>query len=224
MNKGEIRTRILEQVDWNPSQSTAFKAKVDRLINRAYQQLSLEAPFLFFEEECKIVTVADVSNDASVALDVLAVNSGDKFVLERSYPTASASTLQSWSSNDSWDSRMIEITRSDGTIIRRRIREAWSETAGSDTYDRISIDVSWPNNSDTGLTYRIYKEAYELPADVIELRSARLWSDQHYPLQINSQNDMERYEYIDYTGTESGRPHRVFRGRHVQIDAPNLAG
>ena len=37
-----------------------------------------------------------------------------------------------------------------------------------------------------------------------------------------SQNDMEKYEYIDYQGNESGRPYRIFRGRHWQIDAPNI--
>ena len=58
-NKGEIRNLILEQVDWNPNQSTDFKSKVDRLINRAYQAMSLEAPFLFFEEEARIVTAPD---------------------------------------------------------------------------------------------------------------------------------------------------------------------
>ena len=61
-NKGEIRNLILEQVDWNPNQSTDFKSKVDRLINRAYQAMSLEAPFLFFEEEARIVVAPDVGN------------------------------------------------------------------------------------------------------------------------------------------------------------------
>jgi len=32
---------------------------------------------------------------------------------------------------------------------------------------------------------------------------------------------MERYEYLDYKGNETGRPYRIFRGRHWQIDAPN---
>ena len=59
MNKGEIRIRVLEQVDWKPNQSSEFKARVDRLINRAYQILSLEAPFLFFENEARIITQSE---------------------------------------------------------------------------------------------------------------------------------------------------------------------
>ena len=225
MNKGEIRTRILEQVDWSPTQSTSFKAKVDRLINRAYQQLSLEAPFLFFEEECKIITRKDVNSDSSVASDALAVATTDKYVLQRTYTTGTAG-IPAWDFTGAWDSRMIEVTDSAGTVYRRRIREVWTDVnpqGTTTTFDRISIDHEWPNNSDTGMSYRIYNAAYELPADVVELRSARVWADTHHPLVIMSQNEMERHEYVDYQGNAVGRPNKIFRGRHWQIDAPNRA-
>ena len=222
MNKGEIRTRILEQVDWTPTQSASFKSKVDRLINRAYQQLSLEAPFLFFEEECKIITRPDVNSDSSVASDVLAVATADQYVLQRVYTTGTAG-IPAWDFTGAWDSRMIEVKTSDGTVYRRRIREVWTEASGGNTYDRITIDHEWPNNTDTGMSYRIYNAAYELPADVVELRSARIWADTHHPLVVTSQNEMERHEYVDYQGNAVGRPNKIFRGRHWQIDAPNRA-
>jgi hypothetical protein len=40
-------------------------------------------------------------------------------------------------------------------------------------------------------------------------------------MDVATQHDMERYEYLDYQGNTSGRPHVVFRGNHRQIDAPN---
>ena len=122
MNKGEIRTRVLEQVDWNPNQSTEFKAKVDRFINRAYQLLSLEAPFLFFEDEIKIVTAPDVTQTTGTSTDRLSVNSGDEYVLERTYATSTASDHATWTTDGTWDGRMVEVEKSDGTVIRRRIR------------------------------------------------------------------------------------------------------
>ena len=223
MNKGEIRTRVLEQVDWNPSQSAAFKAKVDRLINRAYQTLSLEAPFLFFDDEARLITQKDVTSDTSDTSDRLAVNSTDKYVLERSY-LSTATAPQAWKTDATWDGRMIEVELSDGTIFWRRIREVWRVTTGSPYYfDRISIDTPWPNNSDTAMKYRIFTPNYYIPADVVELRSARIWSDTHYQLTVATQQDMERFEYIDYRGDENGRPTSIFRGRHRQIDAPNVA-
>lgn len=226
MNKGEIRTRVLEQVDWNPSQSSEFKARVDRLINRAYQILSLEAPFLFFENEARIITQPDVASNTGEATDVLAVDSSDTYVLKRSYPVGTTIT-NTWVTDGTWDGRMIEITQSDGTVLRRRCREFWSVpgslTSGIDTIDYVTIDIPWPNSTDTGMTYRIFTPHYYLPADVSEIRSARLWSDTHYQMDVATQHDMERYEYLDYKGSTNGRPHVIFRGSHRQIDAPNTA-
>jgi len=227
MNKGDIRTRVLEQVDWNPSQSADFKNKVDRLINRAYQTLSLQAPFLFFEEEARIITQVDVTSDASDSLDVLRVNSTDSYVLERTYFSNSATTPQAWQADGTWDGRHLEVTKSDGTVVRRQIREIWTtETpaGGITTYvTRLTIDRPWPNTTDTGMTYRVFTPEYDLPADVVELRSARLWDSTHYALSVQTQAEMERFEYVDYQGEETGRPTNIFRGRHKQIDAPTEA-
>ena len=220
-NKGEIRNLILEQVDWNPNQSTDFKAKVDRLINRAYQAMSLEAPFLFFEEEARIVTAPDVSNSLATSAATLTVESTDAYVLKRSYLTSVGPDV-AWKFDGTWDSRRIEITDSAGKVHRRRIREMWTTVSGLLTVERISIDTPWPNLTDADMPYRIFTEAYELPADVVELRSARLWDSTHYALNVATQGMMERGEHIDFQGDNSGRPTTIYRGRHVQIDAPTF--
>lgn len=124
MNKGEIRRQILEQVDWSPDQSASFKTKVDRLINRAYQQLSLEAPFLFFEDQVRVITQPDAIEGTNTS-DRLNVNTTDQYVLERSYTGALPADYTTWATDGTWDGRMIEVTQADGTILRRRIREVW---------------------------------------------------------------------------------------------------
>ena len=220
-NKGEIRNVILEQVDWNPNQSTDFKSKVDRLINRAYQAMSLEAPFLFFEEEARIVVAPDVGNSLTTSAATLTVNALDAYVLNRTYVTATGPDV-AWKFDGTWDSRRIEITDPTGKVHRRRIREMWTTTVLSSTIEFISIDTPWPNLTDADMPYRIFTEAYELPADVVELRSARLWDSTHYPLQIATQGAMERSERIDFQGIQTGRPTTIYRGRHVQIDAPTF--
>jgi len=64
MNLAEIRTRIFNQIDWAPTTSTEAVTRTNGFINRAYEQLCLEAPFCFFESEVKISTEPDVkSND-----------------------------------------------------------------------------------------------------------------------------------------------------------------
>mgnify|MGYP003681145482 FL=1 len=62
MNLKEIRNAMFAQADWSPDQSPEAASRVNGFINRAYNQLALEAPFLFFETEAKIATEPDVEN------------------------------------------------------------------------------------------------------------------------------------------------------------------
>ena len=64
MNLAEIRTRIFNQIDWAPTTSTEAVTRTNGFINRAYEQLCLEAPFCFFESELSLSTEPDIkSND-----------------------------------------------------------------------------------------------------------------------------------------------------------------
>jgi len=77
MNLGELRNAIFAQSDWAPKKSEEAKTRLNEFINRAYQQLALEAPFLFFQSELEFATQEQViSNDevtdaAGVMLDRL---------------------------------------------------------------------------------------------------------------------------------------------------------
>ena len=57
MNLKDIRDAIFSQADWAPTQSTDAKNRVDTFINRAYMQMSEEAPFLFFEQTIPFATM-----------------------------------------------------------------------------------------------------------------------------------------------------------------------
>ncbi|MHC4619432.1 MAG: hypothetical protein ACYTEQ_16925 [Planctomycetota bacterium] len=220
MNLGEVRTHVLEQVDWQPDQSTTFIEKVNRLINRAYQDLCLEAPFLFFETSDSFATQDDVSNVAGLAGDTLAVNSSDARVMERVTP---APGTNDWVFDGQWNGRYLEVTiENPGSnapgVRRRRILEFWQ--AGG--FDRFTLDQPWPNTTDTGLPYRIFTPEYHVGADVVEIRSARLFAQPRHPMTIHTQGQMERWEYIDFQGEQKGRPYRLHRGHYFQLDAPSL--
>ncbi len=60
MNLKELRTAIFAQTDWAPSQSVEAVSRLNGFINRAYNDVCLEAPFLFFESEVKFATQEDV--------------------------------------------------------------------------------------------------------------------------------------------------------------------
>lgn len=97
---------------------------------------------------------------------------------------------------------------------------------GPNIVDYISIEQPWTlatgkaASDYTEMTYRIFTAAYELPADIVELRNAQLWDNNHYKLSVSTQEDMERAELTDFRGRQTGRPYRIYRGRHKQIDAP----
>ena len=218
MNLGDVRKRVLEQLDWQPTQSADFVALVDRLINRSYQTLCREAPYLFWEQKVRFATQADVSSVSGVTADRLAVNSSDNLVLERAESPTGGAT---WVTNGTWDGRQIEVTDSAGQTHRRRIREVWND--GSDAKDRISLDRPWPNTSDTAMTYRIFTDSYYLPADTIEIRSATLFTDTNYRLSVATQYDMERLQLQDFKGRFTARPEVLYRGQPFSLDAPTIA-
>jgi hypothetical protein len=215
MNLGDVRKRVLEQLDWQPTQSADFVALVDRLINRSYQTLCREAPYLFWEQKVRFATQADVSSVSGVTGDRLRVHASDQYVLERlESPTGGAT----WVFDGTWDGRHIEITDSDGQTHRRIIREIWND--GSDNRDRISLDHPWPNNTDATMTYRIFTDRYYLPNDTIELRSATLFTDTNYRLSVATQYDMERLQLQDFKGRFSARPEVLYRGEPFHLPAP----
>lgn len=218
MNLGDVRKRVLEQLDWQPTQSADFVALVDRLINRSYQTLCREAPYLFWEQKVRFATQADVSSVSGVTADRLAVNSSDNLVLERAESPTGGAT---WVTDGTWDGRQIEVTDSAGQTHRRRIREVWNDSG--DAKDRISIDRPWPNVSDTAMTYRIFTDSYYLPEDTIELRSATLFTDTNYRLSVATQYDMERLQLQDFKGRFTARPEVIYRGSPFRLDAPTLA-
>jgi len=219
MNLAEVRRRILERADWQPDQSQAFIDRTNRFINLAYQDISDDAPFLL-EDDVQIVTQPDFVSTAGSATDVLRVNASRSKILERNHDTAT-SGLTAFDTSGFWDGRMIEVTDSSGQIHRRRIREVWRDSlGGTNVADRISIDSPWPNLTDTGMSFRIFTPEYYLPPDAVEIKSARVWSDPNHLLAVGSQQDMERYQLIDYRGRVLGLPEVIFKGHHFQIDAP----
>ena len=218
MNLGDVRKRVLEQLDWQPTQSADFVALVDRLINRSYQTLCREAPYLFWEQKVRFATQADVSSVSGVTADRLAVNPSDAYVLQRAESPTGGAT---WVFDGTWDGREIEVTDSAGQTHRRRIREVWNDSGAA--RDRITLDRPWPNTSDTAMTYRVFTDRYYLPEDTIELRSATLFTDTNYRLSVATQYDMERLQLQDFKGRFSARPEVIYRGEPFRLDAPTLA-
>jgi len=228
MNLGEIRSAIFSQADWSPKQSSDAKTRVNEFINRAYFQLTQEAPFLFFEKRVGFATINDETPDTTAirdlnpasAADTISVVANDPWVLFRVLPTTTGG-MTPWDTTERWNGRMILVTDPAGVQHRRMIRDIWTDT----NVQYISLFQPWNNLTDALMDWRIYSEDYYLPDNVIEVNSIRLFKqNQNWPLNIIGQMEAENLSFGDSPASVvGGLPRAAFRRYHRQIESPTKA-
>ncbi|HIA01717.1 MAG TPA: hypothetical protein EYN66_07370 [Myxococcales bacterium] len=218
-----MRTAIFAQADWGPKTSTEAKGRANEFINRAYNLLSLEAPFLFFEDELHFATQKD--EVPSLATDVVNVENSDPWVLSAALAPGTASALV-WPTDLSWDGRWVELKDSNGTYHRHQIRTVWTDPGGAGEY-RMTLHTPYNGVANaaiptTGMAYRVYTPHYSLPADVISVNSMRLYQDNEgWPLDIMGQMEAEEKRIADANrNVSAGRPRLAYRREHWSMPAP----
>ena len=241
MNLTEIRTAMFAQADWSPEQSPEATKRITGFINRAYNQIAREAPYLFFEDTLRATTEPDVKslsdNDTIRTLgdNTLASPAPDPWTFVTTYTktTADANTdgsyTTTWKTDRSWDGRVIEIT-TDTHIVRNQIRTIWFDSA----VDKWKMTLVHPFDIEThgnrpstaqGFKWRIYTEDYALPDDLITMRSMRLFNNtQQYPLDVMGQDEAEQRTLVGPRGqVAAGIPRLAFRREHFQLEGPGRA-
>ena len=219
MNLGEIRAAMFSQADWAPKQSADAKTRANEFINRAYFQLTQEAPFLFFEKRVGFATLPDTTPDTDAiqditpasAADTVSVLNNDPWVLQRDLATTLGG-MNLWDTTGRWAGRMIIVTDSAGVEHRRMIRDIWT-VAGPTNRQYISLYQPWGNLTDTLMDWRIFSEDYYLPDNVIQVNSIRLFrQNQNWPLDIIGQMEAEYLSLADSpVSTVGGVPRNAFR-------------
>ena len=241
MNLTEIRDAMFAQADWSPEQSPEATKRITGFINRAYNQIAREAPYLFFEDTLRATTEPDVKslsdNDTIRTLgdNTLASPAPDPWTFVTTYTktTADANTdgsyTTTWKTDRSWDGRVIEIT-TDTHIVRNQIRTIWFDSA----VDKWKMTLVHPFDIEThgnrpstaqGFKWRIYTEDYALPDDLITMRSMRLFNNtQQYPLDVMGQDEAEQRTLVGPRGqVAAGIPRLAFRREHFQLEGPGRA-
>ncbi len=224
---------MFAQADYSPNSSPEAITRVNGFINRAYKQLSLEAPFMFFESKVHLATEPDsksLSDDDTVSIvqSSIGTEQVEPFTFKTDYTTvqqaASPTTLTDWKIDRSWDGRMIEFTTSDGTLVHNQIRSVWKNTSDNKIY--FTLVRPYDNAFGTAnLKFRVYSPYYALPDDVIQLKSARLRDvDNNYPLDVLGQQEAEERQ-LDGPNSQvaSGIPRVIFRRGHQKMRGPSVA-
>jgi len=134
MNLKDIRDAMYAQADWGPKTSPAADTRMNKFINRAYNLISLEAPFLFFEDILRFATEPDVVPDRSVntitfSAESLAsgITTANSWVAGQD--NAGVSGVITWPTDRSWDGRVIEIKDNDNVWHRNIIRTIYKQPA-----------------------------------------------------------------------------------------------
>ena len=216
-----IREAVFNQADWAPKQSGVAVTRMNEYINRAYNQVAQDAPFLFFEDEIRWAVHEDKIPTLSTDL-LSAAAVGDACILETELDVGTADALV-WQDDRSWAGRALMLTvpnTSPEQIEMIRIREVWQQG----TKIRISLETPWHNITDTGIKYRVINDEYTFPDDLIELKNANLFEDSNTyprPLSVSGQAIAEYVAYphnVDFQS--SGPPRILYRREYQSLRAP----
>ena len=96
MNLKDIRQAIFDSADWSPLQSSDAVGTANRFINRAYNVIAEDAPYLFFESQVKLATKADFSPGTGDTVSAKKTGADDYWVLQRS---AAGTTAGGWATS-----------------------------------------------------------------------------------------------------------------------------
>ena len=231
MNLKDIRDAMYAQADYGPKNSTDADARMNKFINRAYNLISLEAPFLFFEDILRFATEPDALTSSTLDTITFVTESDAAVPNENSWVVAQNNTgtpgLLEWPSDRSWDGRIIEIQDASGVWHRNVIRTVWRQQINQIFMLQMSLLVPWDTSTYTAgpFNYRVYTEEYSLPDDIIEVHSTRLWkTNNSWPLHVLGQDDAERQNILDkHTDLAKGIPRVLFRRTHYQMPAPSVS-
>lgn len=233
----EIRDRVTARVDWAPTQSTAWLARLDGFVNQALTKVFQDTPFYFWESTRALWTQADAepaSTDDTIQLvteaDTTAAAGRSRWVMEATLEVGSAAATQ-WKTDRTWDGRWIAITYNDEEY-HFRIRHVWQESVEispgvNQTRFRFSLMQPLPELLGAGpfTTWRVYTRSYYLPDDLSTVSSARLVNENwDFPLEHIYPEEAERRHLTEARAAlSSGRPQYIWRQGAERIRGPAVA-
>jgi hypothetical protein len=219
------------RMDWAPSQADVAKRRGKEFVSNAVLQLALEAPSLFDEDEVRIAVEED--GIPTLDSDTLEVSGGDAWVLQTALAIGTTDALV-WNTDGEWDARglLIKVPDSDPAEWHLfRIREVWSAstsgTGGTVVRYLVSLDRPLPlTASTTDIEYKVVRNEFVLPDDVIEVRSMALLESSTsypYPLEVLGQEAAEYATFPNNSDSRSeGTPRAVYRRQRQALAGPSL--
>lgn len=241
MNLQTLTDDLFARLDWDPTPTTRAVQIAHRFINRALNQVVLDAPFLFYEDRFIIRTQPDAAPTglaASTGVDTLTLEQGDvpgsiDNLHLFNFDLPGGATLNGRvvpPTDRSWDGRFLEIEDSGGVKRRVRIRSIFSRTVTKGTpITQYTIALWQPWNPDWGkgpfAKWRIFTPSYSLPDDIVEVKSLRVVDEKApYPIEYVLHPEAEELGLAEHASTQAGgRPLVAYRSGFFRMQGPKVA-
>lgn len=221
MDRGELRENVLGMRRWQADVDTDFVKRVNTIcIKPAVKRLASEVPEALLPDNIVMQLFAERTT-ATLKRTVAATT--DPWVLDFGLDTLTGALPLA--TDGTWDGIFhITVTFANGKTARRQCRTFWKPSSGlmKDHY-LCSIDVPWPNTTDTGLSFRLYQPYGYTPADVIRLLDGRVYNSTRQVVTLLPAATLRRRDGEDYNGLTKGTPVAFSRGPKVVLQTPTKA-
>lgn len=219
MNRLSIRTNVLSRRSWHADVDAAFVAEVNTTcIDGAVKRLASEVPEAFLPDAEVVYVYADEDQD-SLARTVAATTDG--LVLD--FGVAAGGSAMAVDATRDGITR-IEVTTADGTIRTRQCREFWLQSGGPyDGHYLVSLDTRWPNSTDTGCSFRLFRPYFYLRDNVTDLVDGAIYDASRGILEPIPAGTVRRTGADGFMGDIRGRPQSFARWEYFQLAAPSRA-
>ena len=230
---GALRERLLNFRSWDSSGAT-FDKRLREAVNVALERLAGDVPEALVpdEEHVSIYNDAigsgtDVTTTTTARVKVVSTDARVLQFTDSAGADFPVSPLWTPETNGTWDGLMhLEIKDAGGTWYRRQSREWWSVLSPNalDYQYFVSLDRPWQNTTDTLMDFRIHQPEFFVRDDVMRiLEPARIWDETRRQIWAIDTGGAHRQDMVDFRGETSGRPYRMWRGRHFQLQPPRAA-
>ena len=233
---GALRQRLLNFRSWDSSGKT-LDDRIREALNTSLDRLAGDVPEALVPDEQHIALRPDVEGST---YDAKVLATLDQRVLQfygkDGKPLGSSTSTWTPTLDGTWDGIMhIEFTDTNGQLHRRQCLEFFklAENTGSQdvptwvyTYF-VTIDRPWSNPSGSNsvsnmMDFRLHQPEFFLRDDVMEvLEPARIFDGTRQQVWSIDTAGAYRQDMLDYRGESTGRPYRMWRGRHFQLPAPS---
>lgn len=165
-----LRERVFGILDWAPTAAPDTVAKCNREINAAVGEVYLIHPELFRSETFQFFPFAPV--EPETATDTVSVASSttlaDPWVLERDTVNGDLAAESLWATDGSLSGAEIEVVDAAGVTHQRTVLDVWTASGlkGGGNRQFLSLDQPWPDQTATGLAWKIRVRDYPLPARI----------------------------------------------------------